>query len=529
MTLGRALAAVAVGVCLLATAFLCVNVPFGDDWDLLGPILASRHGHLALDDLWHVANEHRPFLPRAVALVLSFATDHDVRAMLVVSRALELVALVLLARVLGPAAPGRVAGSVLLAWIAALLFTATRYETWLWPVSSIQWSAHALAVAGVAALAGARGATTPNVCAAGVLVVVDGLGMSTAVAPWAVGLASLVLDRSHDRRWRHVAIWLAVGAALVAILGAPLWAARGASRPPLASVATLFVAMAGSPLAYRIGLVLPLATGAVVIAAYGAGAGLGRRDDARRPWIVLGAAAGLTMLVVSAARAASTAPEVMPARYTLDAAFLWMAASVLASAAATRVPKVVTALVAASLLSLYVRAYVAGWQSLLLLAGHFAAGREAVLAYEQACDDQLALVYPRPAKVRRYARALEALHLGPFADRRAGSGPCRDRRSPPTIEDRAPWGYAGAVDRLDCDAAAGWAVDAMRPGFVVPVEIHLDGKRVGAGAAEGGRFELPMPDAARDGRAHVVSVRLAGFDAELPPADGISPVPTCSR
>jgi hypothetical protein len=524
-------AVAAVAVCLAATAWRAVNVPFLDDWDVLGPIIAARSGTLLLDFLWSPANEHRPVLGRVVALGLSFATAHDVRASLVVSRLLELAALGLLGRGIRRTVTGPTARAALGAATAWLLFSATRYETWTWALVSIQWSAHILALVGLAVLVGPRRAPTRHVLAAGALVIADGLGMSTALPLWLVGLAALASD-PHPGRGRNLATWLGVGGILAIVVGPPLWRAHGAAGPDPGRAAILLAAMAGSPFAFLTGRALPVLVGSSGLVAFAVACARGWRIDDRRPWLVLGVAAVTTMAVISAARAAITAPELMPPRYTVDAAILWISIAGLAVMSAEATARWRGLLVAAAvLLVLYARAYAAGWHSLGILSDRMAAGREAVLAFDDACDDELAVLYPpSPTKVRRYARALEAQGLGPFADGHRGRGRCPGRVSARTLAERAPWGVEGGVERVDCAAVTGWAVDAMRASVGLPVELWSDGHLVAntrAEPADGARFEIPLPDTLRDGLPHRLAVRISGLDADLEHSAGTPATMTC--
>jgi hypothetical protein len=67
----------------------------------------------------------------------------------------------------------------------------------------------------------------------------------------------------------------------------------------------------------------------------------------------------------------------------------------------------------------YLSSYNFGWYRFEARQRQLSVGGECLLAYNDAPDECLGKLYPDPAELRRRARIIESLELGPFA-RRSG-------------------------------------------------------------------------------------------------------------
>lgn len=127
---------------------------------------------------------------------------------------------------------------------------------------------------------------------------------------------------------------------------------------------------------------------------------------------------------------------------------------------------------------------------------------------------------PSPAPARS-----EAVAQGSASDAPRESA----ARKPAASGPRARARYEGTLDRGDCQVLVGWAWDSTRPDTPVEVEIHEGPKllarvtadRLRPGLRDHGKgdgrhgFSVPTPAALKDGKPHVVHIKVAASDFEL--------------
>lgn len=206
-----------------------VDVPFGDQWELVPLLEAATAGRLTFTDLWRPHNEHRILFPRLLMLGLAMVSGWNTH--------LERLASVLMAcGILGMLAAhfrAPIARSRMSAWaipvFAVLLFSVTQWENWLWG-----WQVAVLmnvtAVVGMVLTLSRPRVGWPQVAAAGVLATVATLSFATGTMAWPIGLMGLAWRRS-PHRWRYVGAWCVamavVGVAFLYDLD------RGPGRPSL--------------------------------------------------------------------------------------------------------------------------------------------------------------------------------------------------------------------------------------------------------------------------------------------------------
>jgi hypothetical protein len=249
--------------------------------------------------------------------------------------------------------------------------------------------------------------------------------------------------------------------------------------------------------------------------------------------MVLAAEAIVVASVTVLGRGFNGSAGAMVSRYAMVAALLWVAVAALVSLAVA-VPTPAwrrrAALLDAGLAAVaYASAYARGLNRALIFTRAQSMGRTAVLSYETAPDDVLQTAYPpSPAVLRRYARALEARRLGPFADR-PPEAPTSAPRSEEPLVHAAPWGYEGIVESVNCDRVGGWAWYPLDEAPLV-VEIHDGDEVLGttradlyrpdlrkAGKGDGAHaYSYAVDGRLADGRPHVIRVRIAGVPGTLP-------------
>ena len=521
-------------VALVVIARLRVNVPWGDDWDLIPVVLRAMHGRLEWADLWSQHNEHRMVLVKAIVITLAGLNRFDLRAELWVGFALTVVTLLLLRHLLIGTA-GRERGEVLTVLASLCLFSTVLFEQWLWPIVAVQWTLQLLALVTLAwALARWPGQWRGlllglSVAVAGSLAVAAGVVLT--VVPILTAIAtSLATGRRLPAGQLLVGVVVPIAFAAIYVHNL----AVATSETTLADGVAFWFAYLGSPLGFARPH-LSAAIGVVGILLLAAGGAAAAARDFRRalPWMVLAAEAIVVASVTVLGRGFNGSAGAMVSRYAMVAALFWVAVAALVSLAVA-VPAPAwrrrAALVIAGLAALgYASAYARGLNQVLIFTRARSAGRMAVLSYESAPDDVLRTIYPpSPARLRQYARALEARRLGPFADRRP-EAPAAGPRTDDSLVHAAPWGYEGIVESANCDGVSGWAWYPLDEAPLV-VEIY-DGEKVlgttranlyrpdlrKAGKGDGAHaYSYRVGARLADGRSHLIRVRIAGVRGDLP-------------
>jgi hypothetical protein len=177
-----------------------VNVPFWDEWSMVGLFQAQHNGTLGLHDFWTQANEHRPLFPRAINFLLAQGTSWDVRAENYVNFAVALLTFVVLMIVLRRVLDGVpfVAASVV---ASVIFFSPVQWENWLWGFE-LEYFICALAAVGtmyaLTFVMEERSVRTGMVIAAA-CAVLGSFSFANGLLLWPVGLVLLLL---RGRPWR---------------------------------------------------------------------------------------------------------------------------------------------------------------------------------------------------------------------------------------------------------------------------------------------------------------------------------------
>jgi hypothetical protein len=509
-------------------------VPWGDDWDLIPVVLRDLHGRLEWVDFWTQHNEHRMVLVKAIVIVLARLNRFDVRAELwfgfVVGLLILLLLRDLLLRTVGPPY------SVVLTAVASLFsFSAVLYEQWLWAIVAVQWSLHSLGMVAIAWTV-ARWPGRWRALLGGLSV---GFATSLAVASGVVlnavplfGAMGSALVRREPLPKGRILVGISVPIAFGAIYVHRLRVVS-AMDTALADGVRFWLAYLGLPLGFpRPGLSLAVGLAGIVLLVVAIVAAAARDARPALPWALL---AGETMAVAGVTaigRGSHGAAGAMVSRYGMVAALFWVALAALMTLA-VRPPAPAwrrrAALVVASLAATaYASAYGRGLNLGVVLAGAQSTARLAVIGHETASDHALRVLYPDPAGVRRYARALDARGLSLFSDPGSRSRPAPPRRQD-SLANAAPWGYEGLIEHIDCNAISGWA---WYPLEEVPLGLEIyDGERI-LGTTSAGRYRADLRSGGKgdgahafsytlgpqvaDGRPHRIRVQIAGVRGALP-------------
>lgn len=185
-----------------------VDVPYWDQWDFVPLLEKAYGGDLAISDLWAPHNEHRLLFPKAILLILAYATHWDI--------SYELVANVLLAcGVFGlflmiALWMARESGTHFTAWFAPIVslvvFSVSQWENWFFGWQLQVFLCVLSVVGGMYCLTHVRRPVffmLAVVCA-----VVASYSFGAGMLIWPVGLCMLWLLSLEGRARLVIAIWL---------------------------------------------------------------------------------------------------------------------------------------------------------------------------------------------------------------------------------------------------------------------------------------------------------------------------------
>ncbi|HWX41303.1 MAG TPA: hypothetical protein VN345_09155 [Blastocatellia bacterium] len=415
-------------------------MPVLDEWDMSVPlVLRAREGTLQLAQLWAQQNEHRMLVVNLLTLLLQKITNYNVVVSMYCGLAFEVLALVLILRILALTLRG--SDSALfrpLALCASLIFFwPVAWENWTWGMPSIEFFGSlfwAVAVAWALTEWPGRwlGTVVASLCAI--------LGLCTAATGFPL-LAMVILGILAPRlqggrvRWTHLGFFALLLVPLVAFyfvgynsLGHSLGSFVGSRA--VSAIAYFFTYMGsffwtkvgGWPLAFTVGLVgvawfliclrvlhrrspdlmtarelVPLALLAAYVILNGALTAFGRID-------------------YGIAQGASSRHRSM----TFPFWFAVVVVSVLLIRGAlairlARSLRFVAAGVAFFCVAVYGLFYEQGVRTIQNRSRMLREGLASVREYQVASDEALEPLYPDPLRVRLLAKELDGYHLGPFA------------------------------------------------------------------------------------------------------------------
>jgi len=414
-----------------------VNVPFWDEWDELSIVPRAYDGTLTLASLWAQQNEHRPVTSKVASILLAKIASLNLVDEMYWGFAFELLALVLIWRMLIASFKGPTRGVVTpLATIASLLlFWSVAFENWTWGIASFQYlSAVFWAVLAVWALASWPGRMIGASLAAistAFAIYTTGHGFALIVVGTLGILAYGLIDGKIH--WSQLSVFSLVGWACAALYlrnyVSPAFHAPGAvfKVHPI-DVIQYFLIYLGSPFwTTRGGVALGfgvLGIGGLAAAAYYIGRFMPDWVKSALPWILLGGYTAVNGIITALARLDFGGVEqANQPRYRSIVVPLWISLVVLASMIALHLsPRftrrtIATALTAALILFGlgYSYLYYRGFKYIRLRSQVLAGGLPALMHYKAASDDELRIFHPNPQTVRDLSRKLERYHLGPFA------------------------------------------------------------------------------------------------------------------
>lgn len=403
-----------------------VDVPFGDQWELVPLLAALRDGHLRLGDLWAPHNEHIILFPRLLMLGLAMLSGWDTRWENAASALLAAGTLAIIIGLLRHLSSRDTMTSLWAIPVAGVLvFSAKQWENWLWGWQ-VQVFLSNLSVAGMVLLLSRRQLRATHVGGAIALAGVASFSFGSGLVSWAIGLIPLLTSRAPARP-RFLAAWIGSGVTIVILYAAsfhvtaegPNTAGIAAPVPAHIYALGLYVTKyLGSPLAGRPDTAVAL--GALGLSLYGVlgvralRQGAGAEDFA---FITLGSYALGAALLTALGRAELGSDQAMSSRYSTISAILWIAiAAELArhgGQRATAAGSVGRACAVATITLIAARASYLATPAFESRHDRLAAGREALVVGRVSA---LTLLHPDPALVERRRDTLQAHGWSVFRD-----------------------------------------------------------------------------------------------------------------
>ena len=309
-----------------------VDVPFWDQWSVLGLAEAFRLHILTFGQLFAQYNEHRLLFPRVLLLGIDAPAHGNVKYELAALWLLALVVLVNVYRLARLTLQGTAVRLLTGMFLASLLiFSPIQYQNWLWGMQVDMLLPMACLSTALVVLYSNRGAWL-NLAIAAALATVAGYSYLNGLICWVLLIPAMLQQfKSKPAKLRAALIWAALA---VINLAAYFHDYRFlGSRPELSDllahselVIISFLGFLGSPMSFGTGIneerLAHFIGAAIVLLALIAGL---RFIDSRRkpgmlwlclPWLTIGAYALVTAVIVTLGRATSSPQRLLESRYT---------------------------------------------------------------------------------------------------------------------------------------------------------------------------------------------------------------------
>ena len=203
-----ALAAVPILSVGLYIHFFGLNIPLWDQWAFVPYLMQEYQGQLTLQSLLALHNEHRPFFPRLVWLLLANLTHYDIKAELWANLVIAIgIFIFFIRRVIHMwQENGAKTPQLILPMLSLLLFNLSQRESWLMGFCLQYFLGMASVVIGLFLVAnrGIRSFAT-----AAILGVIANFSMVNGLFFWPLGLIILLLNETARERTIKSILWVA--------------------------------------------------------------------------------------------------------------------------------------------------------------------------------------------------------------------------------------------------------------------------------------------------------------------------------
>lgn len=318
-----------------------VDVPFWDQWSILGLAEAFRLHILTFGELFAQYNEHRLFFPRVLLLGIDALAHGNVKYELAALWLLAAVVLVNVYRLARLTLQGTAVRFLTGTFLASLLiFSPIQYQNWLWGMQVDMLLPMACLSTALVVLYSNLGPWV-KLAIAGALATVAGYSYLNGLSCWVLLIPAMLQQfKNKPTKVRAASIWIALAVVnLVAYFHDYRFLG---SRPEFSDllahselVIISFLGFLGAPLSFGTGINeerLAHFIGAVIVL-LAALVGLKFIGSRRRPgmiwrclpWLTIGAYALATALIVTLGRATSSPQRLLESRYTSFSVYLFVA------------------------------------------------------------------------------------------------------------------------------------------------------------------------------------------------------------
>lgn len=330
--------AIVLGVLMLRYG---VDVPFWDEWSVVGLAEAFRLHMLTFGQLFAQYNEHRLFFPRLLILGIDTLAQGNVKWDLAALWLLAVAVLLSVYRLAQQTLAGNRVRLLTATFLASLLiFSPIQYQNWLWGMQVDMLLPMTCLSTALVALYGRRGGWL-KLSIAGALATVAGYSYLNGLSGWILLFPAVLQQfKTGPAKLRAALLW--IGLAFVNLTAFFYHYRFLGSRPhPGDLVAHLdlviisFLGFLGSPLSFGTGNAAERAAhfiGAAIILLtvvfVGRFIGVRRRPGMVwrcTPWLTIGSYALATAVIVTLGRATSSSQRLLESRYTSFSIYLLVA------------------------------------------------------------------------------------------------------------------------------------------------------------------------------------------------------------
>lgn len=186
-----------------------LNIPFLDQWEVVGLLEKQQQGGLSFSDLLAQHNEHRPFFPRLIWIVLAGFTQYNVNAQLWANLLIAIGTLVFfVSRSIRTWEQCRVrAPSFLIPLLSLLVFNLGQRESWLQGIQTIMFLGTACVIIGLFLLA--ESSAWSRFWGAILLGGVSTFSMANGLLYWPIGFIVLWITTPPNTRGLRSLLWAA--------------------------------------------------------------------------------------------------------------------------------------------------------------------------------------------------------------------------------------------------------------------------------------------------------------------------------
>lgn len=195
--------------------FFGLNIPFWDQWYFARHLMLRYSGQLTFDILLSQHNEHRPFFPRLIWLILAELTNYNIKAELWTNFLICIGTFTFFVhRTLRTWKEHNVnAPVILLPLLSLLIFNLGSRESWIQGFQTVMFLGMACFIIGVFFL---TEKTTGKFILSMLLGVIANFSMVNGLFYWPLGVVILILNERGRNRIIKTAVWLMISCLTVA-------------------------------------------------------------------------------------------------------------------------------------------------------------------------------------------------------------------------------------------------------------------------------------------------------------------------